>query len=159
MSSTNFTQSLWDFSLWFYAQPQVEETCLYLQNQHDANICLVIALRWMDLRSQYLTETDFTNLESHIQPWTQQFIEPLRSMRRQLKLTVGNFIQDATQEQLRELIKKAELLAEKKVLDEIEIWSLQIHPTTQIIANSNLKDYLRNLNEESKWIRLLQNNT
>lgn len=145
----NPAQSLWDFALAFYAQPQVAEICLQLQDEYQANVCLLIGLRWMDAREDYLDETDFTHLKNHIEMWTREVVEPLRSLRRKLKSPIEHIAQDEVQEQLRTVIKNAELLAEKKLLNEIERWAIAQKKMTQINSaqdTTNLERYLAQLN-------------
>ncbi len=135
--------SLWDFALAFYAQPGVAETCLTLQDEHKANICLVIGLRWLDMQAQRLDDQGLNELAEHIRIWTGKIVEPLRALRRALKLPVENLAQDDVQEQLRTLVKQAELLAEKKLLVEIERWVYCHKKNAQ--GSDNLERYLVHL--------------
>jgi len=146
------SQPLWGFALAFYAQPQVADACLQLQDEYQANVCLLIGLRWLDVREQRLDDGQLAALNEHIKTWTDTVILPLRSLRRALKLPVENFPQDEAQEQLRNAIKHAELLAEKKLLQEIEGWVNQ--HIKNIRGDDNLKRYLLQL-ESPDYLRNL----
>lgn len=140
----------------FYAQPKIAETCVHLQDSYKVNVCLLIGLRWMDESGKYLSDAQFADLQSHIQAWTQQVVEPLRSLRRLLKQPVAAYPQDETQLQIRTAIKQAELLAEKKLLLEIEAWSQQLTQTQDSPITSNLEGYLSALAVGHDVIELLQ---
>lgn len=120
MAELNSSQTLWNFALVFYAQPHVAKACLRLQDEYKANVCLLIAMCWLDARQHYLTDADFVALQNYIDGWSQEVVEPLRLLRRRLKSSFENLPQDETQMELRNSIKQAELLAEKKLLMEIE---------------------------------------
>ncbi len=154
-TSTSF-QPLWDFALAFYAQPQIAETCVHLQDSYKVNVCLLIGLRWLDESGKHLSDAQFADLQTYIQVWTQQVVEPLRSLRRLLKQPVAAYPQDETQAQIRISIKQAELLAEKKLLLEIEAWSQQLSQTQDSLIKSNLDVYLSALAVSQDVIKLLQ---
>lgn len=129
---------------------------MYLQDSYKVNVCLLIGLRWMDETVKYLSDAQFADLQSHIQAWTQQVVEPLRSLRRLLKQPVAAYPQDEAQTQMRTAIKQAELLAEKKLLLEIEAWSQQLTQTHNSPIKSNLEVYLSALDVNYDTIELLQ---
>jgi uncharacterized protein (TIGR02444 family) len=156
MNTPHSRQSLWDFALVFYAQPKIAETSVHLQDNHKVNVCLLISLRWMDEQASYLNDGEIAALDAYIQSWTETVIKPLRSMRRLLKQPTAGFSQDAIQEQLRTAIKQAELLAEKKLLLEIEAWLKQILPRQSVSNRSNVGNYLSPLGVSGDFIALLQ---
>ncbi len=129
---------------------------MYLQDTYNVNVCLLIGLRWMDESGKHMNDLQFAELQSHIQVWTQQVVEPLRSLRRLLKQPVAAYPQDETQAQIRTAIKQAELLAEKKLLLEIEAWSQQLAQTQDPPITSNLEGYLSALAVGHDVIELLQ---
>ena len=158
MPAPNAFQSLWDFALAFYAKPQVAETCIALQDTYDCNVCLLIGLGWSDERKGFLSTAELTNLELHVEAWTQQVIQPLRNLRRLTKHSVATYKKDDTQTQLRTLIKQAELLAEKKLLAEIESWLMQFPITTKTKDDSNVTNYLQKLAAPKLTIEFIQKN-
>jgi len=156
MNTSHPSPSLWDFALAFYAQPQVAEICLQLQDENKANVCLLIGLRWLDTREQYLDEVQLNALKSHSEDWTQTVVEPLRALRRRLKLPFENVVQDETQAQLRATIQQAELLAEKKLLLAIESWLAHASLTTKKSQRTNVENYLYQLAVPIAEIDLIQ---
>lgn len=120
------------------------------------NVCLLIGLRWMDELGKHLNEYELAALQAHIQRWTQEVVEPLRALRRVLKQPVASYPQDETQAQLRAAIKQAELLAEKKLLLEIEAWVKQKIQPQDSLLNTNLEVYLSALGVSQGEIELLQ---
>ena len=117
---------------------------------------MLIGLRWLDESGKHLSDAQFADLQTYIQVWTQQVVEPLRSLRRLLKQPVAAYPQDETQAQIRISIKQAELLAEKKLLLEIEAWSQQLSQTQDSLIKSNLDVYLSALAVSQDVIKLLQ---
>ena len=148
--------SLWDFALAYYAEPQVAEACVQLQDQYAVNVCLLISLRWLDAREQALSEVDAEKLSAYIQTWAQEIVEPLRDVRRRLKSPLGHFVQDETQAQLRNLVKQAELLAEKKLLMEIERWLSDVVTLKCEPSPKNIARYLAQLKAPKDLIDLVQ---
>lgn len=156
MNTSTSPQPLWDFALAFYAQPKIAETCVYLQDTYNVNVCLLIGLRWLDESGKHLNEYELAALQAHIQVWTQQVVEPLRSLRRLLKQPIAGYPHDETQVQIRTAIKQAELLAEKKLLLAIEAWSQPIMLVQNSDIKSNLDIYLSALGVGQDVIVLLQ---
>ena len=149
-------QSLWDFALAFYAQPQVAEICVQLQDHHRVNVCLLIGLRWLDDAEKYVSDDDLKDLHAHTQHWAQAVVVPLRSLRRLLKQPLANYAQDEMQEQVRAAVKQAELLAEKKLLLEIEGWLKRAPLTQNTCIAPNLERYLLSLGVSKDAIELLK---
>jgi len=149
-------KSLWDFALEFYARPEVSSTCLQLQDHHYVNVCLLLGLCWLDTKHCSLSDEEYAELNRLIHRWTNDVIEPLRRLRRTLKLPFDTFIQDESQLQLRNTIKQAELLAEKKLLLEIESW---VQQKNRLLAESgasgNVERYLREKSVPSALIAVL----
>lgn len=129
---------------------------MQLQDNYKVNVCLLIGLRWLDEAGKHLSDGELADLRTHIQAWTNQVVEPLRLLRRLLKQPVANCSQDETQAQIRTAIKQAELLAEKKLLLEIEAWSHHIKLAQDEIVKSNLETYLSELDVSQTLIELLQ---
>ena len=76
---------LWDFSLSFYAKPQVAEFCLYLQDTYDVDINVFLWAIWLEQQHIYLTQQTLTLALEWVQPWNRQYVQPLRNLRRQMK--------------------------------------------------------------------------
>ena len=129
---------------------------MHLQDNLKVNVCLLIGLRWLDESGKHLSSGELAALQAHIHTWTQQVVEPLRSLRRLLKQPVANCPQDEAQEQIRTSIKQAELLAEKKLLLDIEAWVKTTKPVQDAGVKSNLEMYLEPLGVAPTMLALLQ---
>ena len=70
--------ALWDFALSFYQCPDVEDSCLYLQNQKGADISRLLFAFWSALESVELTADDFKGDASQ---WRTEITAPLRALR------------------------------------------------------------------------------
>jgi uncharacterized protein (TIGR02444 family) len=150
------SQTLWNFALAFYAQPQIAETCLRLQDEYKANVCLLIAMCWLDARQHQLADEELMALRNHIRGWTQEVVEPLRYLRRRLKSPFEVLPQDETQMELRNILKQAELLAEKKLLIEIERWiSVNSQVTSAKAQGKNIERYASELNVPEDLVALI----
>jgi len=148
-------QSLWDFALEYYARPKVADTCVVVQDTYGVNVCLLLALCWLDERNLALDEQYLEALQVHIGAWMNDVIKPLRYLRRVTKTPIASLIQDDLQTQIRTHIKQAELLAEKKLLQEIERW-LSRFPLVATESPANAKAYLTELGVAATALDLLQ---
>lgn len=126
---------------------------MYLQDNHRVNVCLLLGLRWLDECNKALSDAQLADLQAHIQTWTQQVVEPLRALRRLLKAPLARYPQDEIQAQMRTAIKQAELLAEKKLLLEIERWSQGLTQGSSV--QSALELYLSGLGVPQATMQLL----
>ena len=81
-----FPQSLfWNFSLNFYQLPEVEKSCLSLQEEHQLNVNLILFCYWLALENhQQLSLEQWQQLISASLPW-EEIIKPLRQSRKLIK--------------------------------------------------------------------------
>jgi uncharacterized protein (TIGR02444 family) len=102
----------WRFSLHFYRQPKVADTCIALQEEAGVDVNLLLFLLWQATRKRALTTTDVAELERRVGAWRDMTVIPLRTLRRALKapppLGAG-----AAAEHFRTRIKAVELEAER----------------------------------------------
>lgn len=131
---------------------------MYVQDNFKVNVCLLIGLGWLDKHGKYLSDAQRADMQAHIQTWTQEVVTPLRSLRRLLKQPIADYPHDETQTQIRAAIKQAELLAEKKLLLDIEAWSQRIIATQDADITPSLDKYLSELGVSRDVIALLQRN-
>ncbi|MEE8173357.1 MAG: TIGR02444 family protein, partial [Alphaproteobacteria bacterium] len=80
---------LWDFSLDVYARPGVEPACLALQDDHGADINVLLAAVWAGTRGVRLTAADLDRLLDTAADWHTMVVRPLRAVRRDLKAGLG----------------------------------------------------------------------
>lgn len=107
---------LWQFALRVYAAGGVAEKCLFLQDQHGADVNLLLLCCWAGLHGAYLPGEQVEALNQLVAAWRTDIIVPLRRMRRQMKNAVGP-IQPSQSAAVRQAIKSVELSAEKTELD------------------------------------------
>ncbi|WP_338036057.1 TIGR02444 family protein [Halorhodospira abdelmalekii] len=106
------SERLWRFAETVYARAGVEAACLKLQARYGLSISMLLAAVWSGL--QGYGRFGVTNIEGAIrrgQEWDREVIEPLRALRRHLKLHPPRGAEEETQQLRKELIN-AELRAE-----------------------------------------------
>ena len=95
-------------------------------------------------------------LKNHIRGWTQEVVEPLRYLRRRLKSPFEALPQDEAQMELRNMLKQVELLAERKLLIEIERWiSVNSQVTSARDQGKNIERYASELNVPEDLVALI----
>lgn len=107
---------LWDFALRLYAQPGVEQACLRLQ-AGGADVCLLLCACWLGRRGTAFATTRADTLKERCEPWQEQVVKPLRSLRQAWRTQAQT---DPTLAGLRERIKAIELDAERELLARLE---------------------------------------
>jgi uncharacterized protein (TIGR02444 family) len=102
-------RGLWSFSLDFYNRPGVAAALLALQDEAGVNINLVLFAIWLGLSGRgRLDKEAIAEAERAIGSIQREVIEPLRELRRQLRMAPDTDIQS-----LRESIKAIEIDAER----------------------------------------------
>jgi len=110
--SSTSDSAFWRFSLRLYALPEVAPACLTLQDEAKVDVNLLLFLLFLADSGRAVTRDDVARLDASIAPWRSEVVEPLRAVRRQLKIGVGD-ISPAASESLRNMVKKVELEAER----------------------------------------------
>ena len=151
---TNFGDTrFWDFSLALYVKPQVAECCLKLQDEHGANVNLVLWCLWLEQRGIKLTRERLAESEALIHKWDADYVQVLRQLRRKMKSECN--LDDALTNQVRERIKSTELLAEKCEQEWLENlarnWRIS-DEADDVSAGENLSFYLHHLNIDDALI-------
>ncbi|MEX1031842.1 MAG: TIGR02444 family protein [Cellvibrionaceae bacterium] len=113
MTSFADSGSLWEFALALYSSPGVEETALHLQDAGNINVNILLWACWLEARAIPLTPALLSQAKSTIVAWDTEVIRVLRGLRRRLAQLEP---EQETAQQIRGLIKQAELLAEKRCL-------------------------------------------
>jgi uncharacterized protein (TIGR02444 family) len=108
--------SLWVFSCNLYSQPRIKAACLYLQDEHEVNVPLLLFCCWTGQYYQSLSPPQFAAIQESVEHWTAHCILPLRQLRRSMKT-----MQASPQwETIREQVKSVELAAEKQLILTLE---------------------------------------
>ncbi len=109
MENLQLENDFWLFTLSRYAKPGVAETCLVLQNQHGANINLLLYCLWLAKKGRSL-EWQRIQENGDIDSWHQQQVLPVRQLRLLMKETAHA---SEAQRHYYESLKKEELGAEQ----------------------------------------------
>lgn len=118
MTLSLLSSHLWEFSLELYRQPGVAPMCLTLQDQWDADVNIMLWLRWLETEGMPINATRIRLAETHIHGWQKDAVLPLRQLRRRLKQRYG--LADKAMEAVRRTVKLAELQSERVVQIKLE---------------------------------------
>lgn len=109
MAEAEAGDPLWDFSLAFYARPEVAAALVALQDRAGLEVNLILFALWHGLSGRgRLGAEEIAAAERALRPLAREIIEPLRALRRRLKPEPDPAVQ-----RLREGIKGLELDAER----------------------------------------------
>jgi len=140
---------LWNYSTQTWTLPEVELTCLEMQNDYDININILLYCCWVGDKSLLLNDDDMQTLLDTVQPW-QIIIKPLRDsrkmMQQQLIAMPANMV-DQTVANISEMELNAEhmtQLAMEKVLKQESISSASDQSNIECSLN-NIKVYINSL--------------
>jgi uncharacterized protein (TIGR02444 family) len=77
----------WSFAVDLYGRPGVSQACLVLQDRLGGDVCLLLFALFIAREQQIgLAPSDLASLDDAVADWRREVIEPLRSLRRRLKL-------------------------------------------------------------------------
>lgn len=79
------SSAFWTFSADLYDRPGVEAACLALQDRHDLNVNLLLWALWLADCGVALDPPALARAEAAVTSWQAEVIDPLRSVRRQLR--------------------------------------------------------------------------
>ncbi|MBL8644642.1 MAG: TIGR02444 family protein [Rhodospirillaceae bacterium] len=143
---------LWDFALWAYNEPDVEKSCLALQNRLGADVTMIMFCLWLARRGtpgNYLARYLGAAIKLS-RDWQRSFVEPLRTCRTNFKDFIINTDMGGeeleTASELRNRIKQCELDMEQ--LQMLAMYSLVIDTETDEMRAVALQkqDATNNLN-------------
>jgi uncharacterized protein (TIGR02444 family) len=118
-ASGNPQSAFWQFSLAFYARPQVAGACLELQDQAGIDVNLLLYLLFLATHHRQVGRDDVARIDGMIAAWREQVVLPLRNVRRQLKPGIPPCDPTDT-DLLRGAVKRIELDAERIEQETIE---------------------------------------
>ena len=101
----------WSYSTDVYQRPELESACLNMQNQHQADVNILLYCCWVGEKQIRLSENDMQTLIKTSQPWQKNILIHLRAARTTLK-TSSIIIPDEQRKQTRDNICEMELNAE-----------------------------------------------
>jgi uncharacterized protein (TIGR02444 family) len=113
MKEPELEAECWAFALAIYAKPGVAEACLTLQNEARVDVMLLLTVIFAAVnRRILLTPGEINTLDEACRPWREQIVQPLRTIRSELKTGPQPAPNEAT-EQFRSQVKTLELAAER----------------------------------------------
>ncbi len=106
-------ERLWAFAEDIYRRPGVEPACLKLQSRYGLSISLLLCAIWTGLEGRgKLGVSDVETTVRRAQEWDREVIDPLRALRRHLKLHPPKGVEEETRALRKQLIA-GELAAER----------------------------------------------
>lgn len=103
--------SLWQFSIAVYALPQVPPACLWLQDQHEVDVNLLLYAGWRAWNGDALSREGCRTARERSEVWRCELVLPLRIIRRH----AGNLARtDPTFAQAYAALKACELQLERQ---------------------------------------------
>ena len=138
--------AFWDFSINFYQRPNVEESCLTLQDEFSLNVNLILFCYWLSIeKQQVLSRDQWSVLLNASLPW-EEIIKPLRQSRRMITQSTIAWPNDFKQE-TKKAVAEIEINTEHMQQLSIEqAWQKMnctvVEINSQEIINDNLRNYL-----------------
>ncbi|PWQ98902.1 TIGR02444 family protein [Leucothrix arctica] len=139
-------ESLWQFSLTLYAAPEVQQACLDLQDNHGADVNLVLFLLYQGSLGRQLAQETIQTIVQETCSFRERVIQPIRALRKSLKSKKYSLEhgEDSLYQQMLSLELSAEKLAQTH-LQCINFTADNDQPTAQA-AEKNLYAYAKLLN-------------
>lgn len=135
---------LWSFSLEVYAQPEVEQVCLMLQDKLGLDVNLLLACLWVGVSGRgRLDGEELADLEQQVAFWHLEIVEPMRQVRRRLK-ELARFGGERFAA-MRKSVSASELEAEQVEQQMLEQALEHRHPDPETGQVRRLSDALHNL--------------
>ena len=147
------TSEFWNYSSQMWSLPEVENTCLDLQNQHDLNVNLLLFCCWTGEQQSRLDEKQIKTLIEAAEPW-ETVIKPLRSSRNVMKqqlIAMPAELIDQTLKNITEMELNAERMQQMSLEKSISPEEFSDCDSESVIECSlvNLKCYIDQLNLQS----------
>lgn len=122
MLTGEHANSLWTFSLDFYALDGVSARLIEWQDRDGLDINVVLCLCWYAGRGVFLDENAVSAMVAAVEPWRVHVIAPVRAARRALK-TEASLRTMPDVESLRKQLLKLELQLERSVQERLQLFS------------------------------------
>jgi uncharacterized protein (TIGR02444 family) len=81
----------WRFSISLYGESSIKELCLSLQDQHSADVNLMLLYVWLDQQNISITSPERESLEALSNEWQTHWLHPLRKQRKTLGRTAPEY--------------------------------------------------------------------
>jgi uncharacterized protein (TIGR02444 family) len=139
-------EGFWDFSVRTYRSDGVAEACLSLQNDHGADVNMLLYCCWAAGIAGTFTPDQFAEASEFSASWAGNVVKPLRSARTWMKHTgcIEDKVPTDDCMELREKIKSVEFAAEKMQQHVLESL-LPASQSPNIASEQLFKDVVANL--------------
>lgn len=145
----NFPDSkLWDFSVQTYSLPEVQDICLSLQDDFNANINIIMYCLWTAEQNIKISQDNVTALVQSTQPWQDTILKPLRDVRKMIKdhiIAMPVELLDQTVSNLGEMELNAEHMSQMAIEKIIDLNQASEEISVIECATLNLSLYLKQL--------------
>ena len=134
----------WRFSLGFYRWPGVADACIALQDGCGVDVNILLFLLWLATARRCAPPAIAKTLCAKVDPWRDDVVVPLRTLRRRLK-NGSSLVERNAAELLRTRIKAVELESER--LQQEAMFALadglitESAPTVEAAARANVAAY------------------
>ncbi len=105
--------SFWNFSNQLYDSDGVATACLYLQNEFQFDVNLLLFCCWAAHFEQSVSDDAWDRILEFSTQWKKEVVQPLRDARSWMKSEGHHHVEESEFSVLRERIKMDELAAEK----------------------------------------------
>ncbi len=105
----------WDYSVEIYAKPGIADNLLSLQNDHGADVNMLLFCCWTGITRGVFTDQSFNKANDFSHSWCEHAVSPLRQVRAWMKHSgcESDSVDSDWCMSLREKVKSVELQAEK----------------------------------------------
>jgi uncharacterized protein (TIGR02444 family) len=156
MTTSSEAESFWDFSARTYVTKGVPEACLSLQDDHGADVNMVLYCCWIGVHFGNFNDELFELAIGFSEAWAENIVRKLRSTRTWMKQT-GCVNKDVPFEfcmRLRERIKDIELDAEKIQQDVLASYPRPEKLHESASPNERLDGAVANLTRYSAYAKI-----
>ncbi|VAW63064.1 hypothetical protein MNBD_GAMMA11-204 [hydrothermal vent metagenome] len=145
--------AFWHYSTQIWTLPNVESTCLYLQDEFDISANILLYSCWAGDQQLCLNDDDLQILLDTIKPW-QNIITPLRDSRKMMRqnlIALPSSMVKQTLENINEMELNAEHMAQLALEKALDLKQLTSCPdrTSADCCYANLNAYLQTLDNVS----------
>jgi len=141
--------SLWDFAQRFYALPDVEAACLCLQDEDGVDVCELLFHCWLMVHGLKARPPLLAMECLERRRWQGEVTAVLRQLRQGLKGDAERAGAESGVAELRGVIKKAELLAERENLQRWQQWGQRHENVVEMLPS-----HQPNPQEVVNWLKL-----
>lgn len=151
----NFPDSaFWNYSIQIYQTPDVEQACLNLQNEFNADVNIILFCLWMGEQKRRLSLDEVLVLTLTSAPWQDAILKPLRNARKTMKqhiIAMPPELLDQTMCNMREMELNAEHMQQLELEKTLDLANKPAEPDMSAVevTTGNLIMYFKQLESVS----------